>query len=80
VLGPLPLLQQLLRKGEAVGITLGIEARAGITVPVPGAADVGAGLEYAGAEAKLAQPVELVHARQTGADDDGVEVEGRIRR
>src|SRR5882757_2069773 len=46
VLGPVPFLQQLLGEGEAVGIALRIEARAGIAVPVPGAADAGAGLEY----------------------------------
>ena len=79
MLRPFPFRQQFLRERVAVGIAFGIEARAGIAVPVPGAADLGAGLEHAHPQAELAQPVELVHARQPGADDDGVEVEGRIR-
>src|SRR5205085_2625051 len=70
MLGPFPFVQQLLREGKAVGVALGIEARTGIAVPVPGAADIGAGLEHADAQAELAQPVKLVHARETGADDD----------
>jgi hypothetical protein len=41
MLGPVPFLQELLRKGIAVGIAFGIEAGARIAVPVPGAADVG---------------------------------------
>ena len=41
MLRPVPFLQKLLRKRVAVGIALRIEARAGIAVPVPGAADIG---------------------------------------
>jgi hypothetical protein len=78
VLGPFPFLQQFLREGIAIGIAFGIETRAGIAIPVPGAADIGAGLEHADAQAELAQPVELVHARQASANDDGVVVERRI--
>src|SRR5947209_3355300 len=36
--GPVPFLQELLRKRIPVGITLGVEARAGVAVPIPGAA------------------------------------------
>src|SRR5690242_5858461 len=75
MLRPFPLLEQLLGEGVAVGTALGIEARAGIAIPVPGAADLGAGLEHAYLQAHLAQAVELVHAGQAGADDDGVEIE-----
>ena len=80
MLGPFPFLQQFLRKGIAIGIAFGIEARAGIAIPVPGAADIGASLEHTDAQAQLTQPVELIHARQPGADDDGVVVERRIWR
>src|SRR5262245_35287067 len=80
MLGPFPFLEQLLREGIAIAIAFGIEARAGIAIPVPGAADIGAGLEHTDAQAELAQPVELVHARQAGANDDGVVVERRIWR
>src|SRR5262249_1098440 len=75
MLGPFPFIEQLLRERKAVGIALGIEARAGITIPVPGAADIGAGLEHAHAQAELAQAAELGHAGKTRADDDGMGVE-----
>src|SRR5215475_14807279 len=62
MLGPVPFVEQFLREGEAVGIALRIEARAGVAVPVPGAADTGAGLEHAHPEAELAQAMKLVKA------------------
>src|SRR4051794_30898915 len=37
---PVPFPHQLLRKGVAIGPAFGIEARAGIAVPVPGSADI----------------------------------------
>ncbi len=77
MLRPVPFLQQLLGEGVLVGVALGIEARAGIAVPVPGAADTRAGLEHAHAHAELPQAVELVHARYAGTDDDGVVVQTR---
>ena len=46
VLVPVPFLQQFLGKRVAVGPAFGIEARAGVAVPIPGAADIGAGLEH----------------------------------
>ena len=69
---PVPFLQHLGREGEAVGPAFRIEARPGIAVPVPGAADAAAGLVDPRPEAHLAQLQELVHARQAGADDDGI--------
>src|SRR5581483_7991077 len=66
-------------EGVAVRVALRVEAAAGIAVPVPGAAHAGAGLEHAHPVAQLAQPVELVEARDAGADDDGVEVEAASR-
>jgi hypothetical protein len=60
MLAPVPFVQQLLREGEGVGIALGIETRAGIAVPVPGAADAGAGLKHPGAQAELAEAIKLV--------------------
>src|SRR5690606_15010357 len=80
MLGPFPFLQQLLGEGVSVGVALGIETRAWISVPVPGAADIRAGLEHAGAQTEFAQPMELVHAGEPGANDDGVVVEGDIWR
>jgi hypothetical protein len=37
--GPFPLLKQLFVPGEAIDVGLGIATRAGVTVPVPGAAN-----------------------------------------
>src|SRR4029450_2373925 len=75
---PVPFLQQFLREGIAVGPAFGIEAGARVAVPVPGPADAGAGLEYAHPEPEFAQPVELVEAGDAGAEDDGVEIQGRL--
>jgi hypothetical protein len=52
-LGPVPFLQQVLVEGVAVNVAVGIAARAGIAIPVPGAADAIAGLEYGGTHIKL---------------------------
>src|SRR5438876_10898064 len=73
MLAPLPLAQDLVRKGIAVGPRLGVEPGPGVAVPVPGATDAVAGLEHPHAQAQPAQPVELVHAGYAGPDDDDVE-------
>src|SRR6202022_349879 len=80
VLLPVPFLQEFLRKGVAIGPALRIEARARVAVPVPGAADAGAGFEYPRLEPEFTQLVELVEAGNTRADDDRVEIRPRIRR
>jgi hypothetical protein len=71
-LGPFPVLLQ--RIGELVGIlhALDVAPRTGIAVPVPGAADAAAGFQHGRLEAQPAQPMQQVHAREPGADDDGV--------
>ena len=69
---PVPLLQQLVGESVAVGVALGVEARAGIAVPVPGAADVGPRFEHAHRKSQLPQPVKLVNAGDARADDDRV--------
>src|SRR5262249_39807528 len=76
VLRPVPLFEQLLAEGVAVGVALGVEAAARIAVPVPRTADPGAGLEDADLLAQLTQTVELVEAGDAGADDDRVEGQG----
>ena len=53
VFAPVPLLQEFLRERIAVGITLGIETRARIAVPIPGPAHPGAGLVYPHREPQL---------------------------
>ena len=78
MLRPVPLLQQLLRKGVAIGPALRIEAGARVAVPVPGAADIRPGFEHLHAHAELAQPVELVEAGNAGADDDHLGIHGLV--
>ncbi len=67
---PVPLVEQLAREGVAVGIALRIEARAGIAVPVPGAAEIRGELQDRGLHAEVGQPLDLVDAADAGADDD----------
>ena len=71
---PVPFVEQFLRKGVSVGPTFGVKPGAGITVPEPGTADTGAGLEHPRRQAKFAQAVELIEAGNPGADDDRVEI------
>src|SRR5262249_13604306 len=73
---PIPFPQKLVGKREPVGPALRVKARARVAVPVPGPPDAGAGLEHLNREAELAYAVELVHARQAGADDDHVGIHG----
>src|SRR4030088_3086534 len=75
-LGPFPFLLQLGR--ELVGIldAFDVAARAGIAVPVPGAADALAGLEHPHPKTLQAQAVQHVHAAEPGADDHRIEIEG----
>jgi hypothetical protein len=71
--GPLPVLLQLRRERVRIGQALGVAARARVSVPVPGAADVVAGLVDAHAQAQLTQAMQHVHAGEPGTDHDGVE-------
>ena len=80
-LGPVPFLQQVLVERVTVDVAVGIAARAGIAIPVPGAADAVAGLEHGDVQVKLvAQRMQHVHAGEPGADDDGIEVGFRASR
>src|SRR5262249_21023426 len=74
MLGPFPFLEEVPGEGITVGIALRIEARAGITIPVPGAADLGAGLEHARLQTELPRPMELIHSGKAGPNDDGVKI------
>ena len=72
MLAPAPFLQQLIGKGIAVGIAFGIKPRAGVAVPIPGAAQIAAGFEHLDAIAKLPQAIQLIQAGNAGADDDDI--------
>src|SRR5690606_27100755 len=62
----------------AIRIALGIEARAGIAIVVPGTAQVGRGFEHGGAKAEIDEALDLVDAGDARADDDRIKV--RLRR
>ena len=82
LLRPVPLLVQFLREGERILHALDVATRAGITVPVPGAADATAGLEHPCRKAKPAQAMQHVHSGKARTDDNGVENRpdfGRVR-
>ncbi len=72
-LRPVPLLVELFRERERILHALDVAARAGIAVPVPGAADTAAGLIDPRLKAEPAQPVQHIEAGETRADHDGVE-------
>ena len=72
MLTPIPFLQHLFGEGIAIGPTLRIEAGTWIAVPIPGAANIAAGLENPHRHAQPAQLVKLIHTGNAGTDDDGV--------
>ena len=71
-LGPGPVAPEVLA-GELVHRDVGIDAGARIAVPVPNAAQVGAGLEQPHREPQLAQAMELVETGEPRADHQDVE-------
>ena len=71
---PVPLVEELLRERVPVGIALGVEAGAGIAVPIPGAAEVTAGIEHGGVDPEIGEALDLVDAGDAGADDDDLVV------
>ena len=79
-LGELPLADQIIGEGVAVGMAFGIAARAGVAVPVPGAAHAIGRFQQKRVQAQpVAQLVQLVHAGEAGADDQRVECLGGHR-
>ncbi len=75
-LRPAPFLQQLPGKEIAVGVALGVAARARIAVPVPRSAEIGRGFDDLDREPQpVAQAEELVEPGKAGADDECVEIE-----
>ena len=75
VLAPLPLLLELRVEPERVLEARDVAARAGVAVPVPGAAHARRPLEHHHAEAALAQHLQGVEAGHAGPHDDDVRVE-----
>ena len=71
-LRPLPLLLELGRERVRVVHALDVAARAGIAVPVPGAADALAALEDLRGKAELPEAIEHVEPGEAGSDDHHV--------
>ena len=78
-LAPVPFLLQFVRERIGILHALDVAARAGIAVPVPGAADIAALLIDPDRQSQPAQPVQHVHSGKTGADHDDI-VDLRRRR
>ena len=73
--GPFPLLQQLLVPGEAIDVGVGIATRAGVAVPVPGAANGFTGFINPHLQPQFVpQRLQHVHAGKACADHDSVKV------
>ncbi len=60
MLFPVPFLQEFLRERIPVGITLGVEARPGVAVPIPGATHATPILEGPDREPELTQTVQRI--------------------
>src|SRR5664279_4144809 len=74
-LGPFPLLQELLVPGETVNVGVGIATRAGVAVPVPGAAyGFTAFIDSHLQSQFVPQRLQHVQARKTCANHDSVKV------
>src|SRR5689334_2918643 len=70
--GPLPALLQSFVERVGIVHTFDVAARPGVAVPVPGAANVGGGLDRGHREARRGGPVHGVKAGETGTDDDDI--------
>ena len=70
---PFPALHQLIRKMIAIAVAFGITARTGVAVPIPGAAHAIARFQHMGGKPQaIPQAMELIHAGETGTDDQRV--------
>ena len=79
-LAPFPLIQQVARERVAIVDAFDIAARAGIAVPVPGAANVRALFEAEHAHAQLTEAIVRIQPAEARADDDDVGMRGNLRR
>ena len=78
LLAPAPPLVQILGKQVLVDIAFRVEACAGIPVPIPGSADVRRGVERLHRQSLAAQKMQLIKARDAGADHGRVQLQGRV--
>ena len=71
---PVPFLQEFLRERIPVGITLGVEARPGVAVPIPGATHATPILEGPDREPERTQTVQRIQSCHPGTDDNHIEL------
>src|SRR5437016_10541669 len=69
---PVPFLQECLRERIPIGIALGVEARPGVAVPIPGATHATALLEGPNREPTLTQPIQRIESGHPCADEDHI--------
>ena len=65
----MPLVEQFLGEGVAVGVTLGIEAGPGVAVAVPGAAHVIVAFKHDGIDSQVGESLDLIDAGHACTDD-----------
>ena len=71
--GPFPALHQLIREMIAIAMAFGIAPRAGVAVPIPGAAHAIARFQHMGRKPEaIPQGMELIQTGETGTDDQRV--------
>src|SRR5438874_8776180 len=75
-LRPMPFLLQLVGKGIRILHAFDIAATPWIAVPVPGTANIGAGLEGAHSEAEFTKSINRVETADPSADDNRIEFHG----
>src|SRR6267378_2837823 len=75
-LRPMPILLQLVGKGIRILHAFDVAAAPWIAIPVPGAANIGAGLEGAHSEAEFTQSINCVETADSSADDNRIEFHG----
>src|SRR5215510_9796700 len=71
---PVPFLQEFLRERIPVGITLGVEARPGVAVPIPGATHATPRLEDLDRKPAFTQTVQRIQPCYPGTDDNDVKL------
>src|SRR3979490_2494794 len=75
-LRPMPFLLQLVGKGIRILHAFDVAATPWIAVPVPGTANVVAGLERAHSEAEFTQSINCVETADSSANDNRIEFHG----
>ena len=75
---PVPLIQQFLGKGVAIGVAFGVESAAWVTIAIPGAAQIIIPFERDGIDAEVGEALDLIEATDACADDNDVMVVVRL--